>query len=111
MWHVSLEIMNSPIVLKLDITSVSSFACLELPPSRQARFGCDMQRLCARSTHSMFVFLPGASPGSPGKVDDVGKSHVEAEADKKLRLSCGGLSNLWSLFGSPKLGPVLGPVL
>ena len=23
----------------------------------------------------------------------------------------GGLSKLWSLFGSPKLGPVLGPVL
>ena len=88
MWHVSLETMTSPIVLKLDITSVSSFACLELSPSRKAGFGCDMQRLCARSTHSMFVFLPGASPGSPGKVDDVGKSNVEAEADKKLRLSC-----------------------
>ena len=25
--------------------------------------------------------------------------------------SNGGLSKLWSLFGSPKLGPVLGPVL
>ena len=26
-------------------------------------------------------------------------------------LTFGGLSKLWSLFGSPKLGPVLGPVL
>ena len=30
---------------------------------------------------------------------------------KECFLSHGGLSKLWSLFGSPKLGPVLGPVL
>ena len=28
-----------------------------------------------------------------------------------LDLIYGGWSKLWSLFGSPKLGPVLGPVL
>ena len=30
---------------------------------------------------------------------------------KKPYTLYGGLSKLWSLFGSPKLGPVLGPVL
>ena len=48
--------------------------------------------------------------GSEGWVDP--RQAVRVELLRGVRVyGHGGLSKLWSLYGSPKLGPVLGPVL
>ena len=55
--------------------------------------------------------LPGATTSWEGHKAELCEGQLCDAGKADEMQASGGLSKLWSLFGSPKLGPVLGPEL